>query len=399
MTKPTILICDDEETQAKDWRDSVCSVDTIQDKYDVHAPPKGEIQDAVRVLLERQKTLREGKECAQSTCMFDSAQILIVDYDLLFLSDTEPDQINAERIAALPRPCSNCGFIAVLNQYPGVDFDLTLKGHPESRADINIPAKHLDNPGLWTEPFTEFRPWHWPLLPLAAERHGQRVKDIRQNLEKPILEFLGFPDEAIERMSRTALGFLHPTNPRKATFREFVVDSGNAADRKDAQAIRDRDYIVARVAGARISKWLERMVLASQDILIDPPHLVERMPFLLNGPQDEVDSWNATVSLAQSEGLRIDKVEKYRFAREHWLSRPAFWWPSIDIDEALTKQFVTDKDGNPSDLVFREDVSNFGVREVSLEFIAAFHTAYDRRYVSSPLPSQITYTPSVRFAM
>lgn len=259
---------------------------------------------------------------------------------------------------------------------------------------------------MWFHPFAGYRPWAWPLLGRAAERQRARVAALAGRLNDPVFEVLGFPDGIATRMSRSSLAFLGPGDrPEGVTVRDFVTESGNGAEPRDVEAkIGLNDRIVARIAAARLSKWLERMVLASQDILVDAPHLVERMPVLLAGDRGDEAAWQATVNLEEPAGLDLDAVASYRIEAEDWLSRPAFWWPLIDDDEGLRARRLADARGNALSLVFREDVSNFGPSNESREFVAAFHSAFDRRWAAAPgspdYPgADVGYGPSVRFAM
>lgn len=401
MTKMRILICDDDERRVDAWRQALLSVDQVRNEFDVEAPAKSDVRDWIDELSARRKALRSNEPRENGPCSFDEADIVVVDYDLMFLGDDQNTEITAETVSHLARAFADCGAIVVLNQGARCDFDLTLKGHPESRADLNIPGDRLANEGLWAQPFSGFRPWYWPLLSRAAERQLARVDEIAERLDTPIFAHLGFPEAIENRISRSALAFLgSETPPRDVTFRQFVTDSGNGADARDVDTgIGAHDRIAARIAAARLSKWLERMVLASQDILVDAPHLIERMPFLLSGDRNNIESWQETVDIENPSGICLDLVEKYRFGADNWLSRPAFWWPEVDDDETIRQMMLDDHNGNPLDLVFREDVSNFGPRAESREFVAAFHSAFDRRWVAEPREMHMAYAPSVRFAI
>jgi hypothetical protein len=236
----------------------------------------------------------------------------------------------------------------------------------------------------------------------------QRVTDIKDHLDDAILNFLGIPNDVTQIMPRSTREFLSKReNPVETTFREFVSQSGNGFRRKD-QAI-DDSYI-ARIAAARISVWLETVVLPGQDILVDAPHLVSRFPSLLRRKPQNITSWNETCSLggATTVGIRSAPISKFKFARDHWLSRPAWFWRDLsnceDIQD-VKEPWSTERPG----YVFCEDVSAFLPREAAREFVADLPSQFARRFVVDPSSekaakfsddlSSVNYRPSVRLSM
>ena len=144
---------------------------------------------------------------------------------------------------------------------------------------------------------------------------------------------MGFPPEIVDILPRSTLEFLgQGDKPEATTFREFVTDSGNGLQGKDKPI---NDEAVARIVASRIAKWLEHIVLPGQDILVDAPHLVSRYSSLLTSNLREVETWDKTVSLrgVKSLGIRYRKIAEYRFARENWLSRQAWFWNKVSEDE------------------------------------------------------------------
>ena len=175
--------------------------------------------------------------------------------------------------------------VVVLNQYPQAQFDLRLRGHLQSHADLNVDAELISTPGLWRDPpWQHFRPWRWQTLIGTVQTQRERQKIIETELDHSILETLGMRSEDASRLPDSGFGFLSPSansyqSLRDVTFRSFLA---NASDGRDARAISESDRRAAvRVASARIGKWLEREVLGGQDVLIDIPHLVQRFPFVL----------------------------------------------------------------------------------------------------------------------
>jgi hypothetical protein len=288
-----------------------------------------------------------------------------------------------------------------VNQFGVYSFDLTLKGHPDSFADLNLGHKHLANPGLWSEPFRGFRPWYWPLLPKALSSFEKCVARVVKGLDEPMLEFLGFPVETVRILPRSAREFLSRAGKaEETTFRQFVEKSGEGLRGRQDRIIDDQ--ITARIAVARLKKWLELHVLAGQDILVDAPHLISRFPSLLAGEIDKISQWNQTASFSSVArlGLRHQVIADYRFKSQDWLSREAWFWRGVsecpNVEEVRNPWSVA-----KPDFVFCEDVSRFVPEAAARGFMADLQSQYVRRYVvdpdSSRAPSLAKAVAGVRY--
>src|SRR5215471_10714862 len=256
----TILICDDEHRSREKWKRELkavvrhvgasFTVDSISDSK--------ELLDSIAELEVRRHNARRHSNTStiRNANRFDTADILIVDYDLLKLNEGGSGYLTGEGVAYLCRCYSHCGLIIALNQYGNNYFDLTLKGHPESYADLNIGSAQLMNQGLWTEDWSGFRPWYWPLLPSACDAFERRWKQLQDHLQEPVLSYLGFSMKTIKTLPRSTREFLgRGSEPEKTTFATFVTDSGSGLRPKDK--VGDNES-VARIAAARLGKWLER---------------------------------------------------------------------------------------------------------------------------------------------
>jgi hypothetical protein len=246
MTKKNILVCDDNAQVARDWRskiEAVCPADFVAESF-----LQSQLVDTISQLEERRKDARkrQGANGAWTDNKFDEADILIIDYDLLNLN--KQNYLTGENLAYLARCYSRCKIIVGLNEFGTNDYDLSLKGHPESYADLNLGGQQVSNPGLWTGKWDGFRPWHWPLLPVALQAYERRVRELKGNLDETIVSFLGFKDNDVQSLPRSTKEFLGRKDIAKTTFRQFVMASGNGLRRKDAPF---DDDSVARVAAAR----------------------------------------------------------------------------------------------------------------------------------------------------
>lgn len=273
-----IIIFDDEEGAADSWKGEIEGLLPKGSPYEVSLMIDGQFKDAVRGLEERRENLRDGKSFAASlgSNPFDEAAILIVDYDLLRLYK---DFLTGEAVAYLARCFSRCGFIVALNQYGSNNFDLTLKGHPRSFADLNLGSQQIGNGGLWSEDKLGFRPWSWPLLPRAEGALQRRATALQQHIDVPILSYLSIPEDIATTFPRNVMEFLDigkngHKHLNEITFRDFVSKSQNGLKGKDALSKIGADddgafsdELIARIAASRIGKWLERLVLDRKSVV------------------------------------------------------------------------------------------------------------------------------------
>lgn len=406
-----ILVCDDERRSLERWTKQLRAVikRTEVDFTVDSISQKQEFLYAISGLERRRKAARRRSRNAQDwgQNQFDSVDILVVDYDLLNLEEGVSSYVTGETVAYLCRCYSQCGLIIALNQYGTNYFDLTLKGHPESFADLNLGSDQLANSGLWAGEWTGFRPWYWPVLSRACVSFEERCRKLVDHLDDGVLSYLDFPDDVVKVLPRSTKEFLgRGRNPEETTFREFATRSGNGLRRKD-KAFDDQS--VARIAAARLGKWLERLVLPGQDILVDAPHLVSRYPSLLTGNPNRIASWNRSTSLtANAIGLREARIESARFTKAQWLSRPAWFWKAItgmENIEEVSKPWSKEQ----SQFVFCEDVSRFLPVAAAREFVADLPSNFVRRFVVNPSSPKagkyagetrgVDYRPSVRLSL
>jgi len=381
VRKRTIVICDDEGSRASKWQELILSVGKPMANYRIVTLTKKDFDDAIQELRQRQLAAR-GKGAPQiSETPFDLADLLVVDFDLLKFET--PGSDTGEGVAYLARSYSKCGYILELNQFGTNWFDLTLSGHAESFADLNIGSDQLANPGLWSQKFDGFRPWSWPLIPQALTDLSTRVASLKGQLDKVITDFLGLTLDKVGVLPRSSREFLGVgRDPDQATFREFVTSSPFGLRRADKPL---DDGQIARIAASRIAKWLEHVVLSGQETLVDAPHLVSRYPSLLTGGLSQ-STLKKTGTLGQDFrklGLRYGLIEDARFTRLGWLSRPAWRWFQIKSLESLPE----DKDPWSAPDIryeFCEDVSQFLPREGVRSFVASVDSSFDHRFLANP---------------
>ena len=393
----SVLICDDDANICDQWVETVRQVAPAEHYKVLEPPGKKEVQEAIREVFARQCALLKGSPGERAACLFDSADILILDYDLLHI-DEHNARHTGESLARLARMFTTAGVVVVVNQFGGAHFDLSLRGHLSSHADLNLDADLLGTCGLWTDPpWSGFRPWHWQTLFRAVETQKERQRTVRENFDKPIVDVLGMEEDSIAQLSDTAFGFLAPRagdwrSIRSETFRSFASRPANG---KSASALSNADEEAAcRFAASRIGKWLERLVLGPQDMLIDLPHLIQFFPFLLENDMRELEAWNATACGA--EGLKGRLPAGCWFEREGFLSRPAVWRQRFEQDAGIRKSRGTLDYSSVPPFVFLEDTSTFAPLEDAKQFRAGHHNAFDWRFIKRH--SGVTYAPQRRLA-
>ena len=204
------------------------------------------------------------------------------------------------------------------------------------------------------------------------------------------MEVLGLDD--IFLLPKSTSQFIG-TDPSKTTFEDFAQSPGRGLSPKDR--VVDKEDL-ARIAAARISKWLERMVLSGQDILADAPHITSRFPSLLVLDHTKIENWNKLTKFVDYKDLPLDhkKIEQLRFKKDFWLSRPAWFWRKIADAQEITeveKPWETEI----SDFRFCEDSSTFEKKDLCKEFTADVESPYKQRYVHAE-SFDATYQPLFR---
>lgn len=414
-----VLICDDKEDGCEEATQAVKA-----------GAPEGTICTSLHSTALKEAWLNffeaidptvEGK--AVPSTAFNDYDIIVLDNNLTHLEIKGARQ-TAESIAGYIRAITNTPYVVSLNKNVEVDFDLRfLVGDYSTRADLALNTRHLANRSLWTglasDADDRFHPWYWPALTYVSQRRRSQIEFAIAHLDKAVLPSLGFPDSAAVALSRHAKGALsleasssgNEGKPiSEITFREFFRYSP-----RTLPALEDRakllesksDAVIGRVVAGDLEAWFRRDVLGPQDVLVDVPHLLLRMPFLLGAHADSLDSWNAsTMARDPPFGFEASVFEEHvaahLFRCDMWLSSPAFWWPPLKENEKLNELFFQSK-AVWGDFIFCEDTSTFvsrstqGIEEQSAEFAAEYEGSWNRRCVARL--ANYKYAPLSRLAM
>jgi len=347
-----------------------------------------------------------------------------MDNDLENLEDMRP---TAEEFLGQIRAFTRCFFTVVLNKNPEVDFDLNLKGDVTSKADISMNDRHLSLEWLWRDSSLfeadepeHFRPCYWPAIADETHRRERQVASIKSHLDETIVDFFDLDADNlwtfVDRSALTAIFAIEKEERKAYSFREFfehsslslrVTDRLTLVGKNDATGLlpvppERIDEIVAMVVASEIALWMRRELLAPLDVLVDLPHLLERMPFLLAGPPDTLESWNRAVARDGGDGtLRADIytrfVEPARMCGQRdqlWFGRKLFRWYELEGNEGVSR--MLENDNSPLPFPLCEDTCRFHKAEDTTEFVVGFHNLSDRRSVRQ-LPD-VKYAPRSRFA-
>lgn len=381
-------IYDDEDRLVRNYLRRLTRLKAVTRNFVVKAMTSQQFEDEIDLLRRRQRQSKGEMPLGKS--ILDKASVFVIEYDL-FGAPGGKGLLTGERVSYLARCFSKCEFIIGVNQFGVNSFDLTLRGHPESYADLNVGSEQLDNVGLWSDEKKGFRPWYWPVVPASVESFEQRAQDVREHIDEPISKVLALGD-VMKAIPRSALQFLGKA-PHECTFRDFVFRSGNGLKERDTNSGAN---VVASIAAARISKWLKRLVLPGQDILVDAPHLVYRYPSLLQGDREEIDTWNQTTpfDLTRSRSLDWRRISDFKFGKRHWVSRDTWYWRGLsscqDIEEVSSPW-----EREEVDLRFCEDTSSFHREKDCAEFVIDSDSPYNRRFIRKKHFPGVDYVPAV----
>jgi hypothetical protein len=408
VTIKNIYVCDDKEALAKGWADEIrakagndVTVERIED-------PGSEFKKLLR------RIPREGRDIeGEVESAFDKADVLVVDYDLLEV-DADQARHTGEGFARTARLYSDCGLVIVMNQFVNeAAFDLSLTGHLHSFADLNIDDRQVELGTLWgaKRDGSIFAPWHWPDLESALVQRKALIERVEDRLDESLLEAIQFPIEMTSRLSDRAFGFLFPlidgtpgpVSPtenldklKALTVRQFLLSMNE--HKEFERAIEANPKRAASAATARIAKWYSRAVVAPQDLLVDVPHLLQRMPFLLRsdfGDVGQIKTWNDAIE-AGSDAL-IPELSECEFApSKEWIGRSSYWWPKISNHPKVTDLRSKFDLSTFPDVVFAEDASCFIDQEEAVAFRAGFFNQYDIRYIK--FFKDVHYGPARRLA-
>jgi hypothetical protein len=426
-----ILVCDDFKDRCQEAVAEIYDAD--QKDLSVVSLFDKQLTDELVTLFDSVDTyLTEGtRNDAVKQTAFDDTDLVILDNNLAHL-DFRGSRLTAESVAGYLRAFTAAPYIVSLNKNPDVDFDLRfLIGDYETRTDLAVNNRHLSNAALWSGRIADaedgFVPWYWPALTVVPTKRRKQIAFVQDNLDKPVLDTFNFTNEAIQFLSRHARGALSPSarsdlaedgdapDIREVTFRHLFLSSSRSLPDKREREYLDQEQrrgkaeigeVIARVVAAEVDRWFRLDVVGPQEALVDIPHLLMRMPFLLGDKASDEEAWNrSTAADATPFGMDQALFEKIvsggYFHDDIWVLRPSFWWSNLRDNEELNKLFLASSI-QWSDVVFCEDTSTFRPRDPKgenppREFVAEFEGPWDRRCVAHL--RDYKYAPRSRLAL
>ncbi len=429
-----VLVCNDLPDENQDFESAIDEARLPE--IEISRLSGADLKEQLGVLINSADAALHDEEGAidLAKTSFDEADVVILDNNLAHLG-IEGARLTAEAVAGYIRAFSSAPYIVSINKNPDVDFDMRfLIGDYATRTDLALNAHHLSNPALWTRDRESargnFLPWYWPALLEAGDHRRKQIEFVVDHLRKPVCEAIGFSADDFASLSRRAQALLSQAEEEKGlqqrstvpsgasgTFREVFLASSRSLPNKVERKRLDRrlengdtgaETVIARAVAADIDLWFRRDVLGPQEVLVDLPHLLMRMPFLLGGNASDQQHWNAVVNAGVNGppfGLDRQLFDKHLkrnlFNLDAWSTRPCFWWPRLRDDDALNAHFSVD-DADWADVVFCEDRSEFlqanleSGRSPPTEFVAEFEGSWNRRYVA--VIAEVKYVPKTRFA-
>ena len=429
-----ILVCDDEGEAFKQTKSQLAT------EHEITKLVGNDLKDALTTLFAEVRQLLSDQtpdHVAQSAIRgsaFEGIDVAIVDNNLSAL-DLVGERLTAEAMIGYLRAFTEIPYIISLNKNPDVDFDLRyLVGDYQTHADLALNTEHLSNSVLWQDKLGEssvgkdvFAPSYWPNIHEVAGLRRELIATIEGGLDDIVLNVLDFPDNSLEVLSRHAKGALSSEATTDEELREVSCiaffkascrslpphERGVLADGAGTSSLYAK--AVARSVAADLEKWVRRDALVPQDVLIDLPHLLARMPFLLGKDAEDAQKWNnalyrSTGTSQDALGMVADdavreRIERASFRMPGMYTRwPCFWWHDLKDDDMLSELFFSCGD-KWADAVFCEDVSRFvdlstddgDDADAPKEFDAEFGGSWSRRYVKD-LPG-MQYSPRSRLAL
>lgn len=358
----------------------------------------------------------------------DDWDLILIDDNLTRLEDMD-SRLTAESVVDYLRAFTNIPYAISLNRMQ-FDFDLRfLMGDQETKADLALKDTHLKNGALWDrrkDALEGFLPWYWTELRDAPDRRRSQIEFLLTRLNEPALENLGMAG-AFDSLSAHGKSFLRPDKAvedevelESVTFGDVFLGGGRSLLRAEREALHPKasggdetaQRVVARTLAAQFDYWFRRDVVGPQDVLVDVPHLLARMPFLLGDRANDLDAWNQAIQAREAPfGMDSDLYRKHvvgaKFDDEcngRWLQLPVFHWPLLKKHEELNEMFMQGAQaGAWADAVFCEDTSRFEERspeeddESVVEFPTGLEGPWARRHISKI--DSCTYSPQTLLAL
>lgn len=392
-----VVVVDDDDVMRQQWESAIKRAARGSVPLTFNNVPQKSLKAAVEQLEKKRRHSRSEASTELGSDVFDDADIVFVDHDLLDLEGLA--SLTGEDIAYLLRCFTSCGIIVILN--PGDlgtnFFDLNLRRPFDSWADAVMGSDQLANRWLWKDTPVGFAPWCWPSLPDAVRRRRRQVVLAQKDLGRSVGTLVGLTHELLINMDDAmAAAVVDKDGKSFKTLWKFVLSHASGIQRKDnADFFEKNPEQLARIGASRLSSWLDQVVLPAQTVLIDLPHLVSRLPGILSKKRSKA----VLESICSREGkgwqaaVKAKELDAFRFRSDDWLSRAAWIWPQVMQAPAFSEWAR----GETGGVVFCEDTSRFIDAKQARRFRANTPAPANFRYVEKL--EGVSYEPSVRLAL
>jgi hypothetical protein len=391
----SIVVCDDDVTRALEWSSEISEI-VGKDAAVLTTLTGRDLSEALEALFGRSRD--HGGEREDAAKVFDGADVLIIDSDLTpdeeTLAQLPAEDVDLVRdglsgqvgdsVAYAARVFTSAQTIVLVNQgYSDRTFDLTMRRFAASIADLYVAEGDLLDPQLWKpdKPEGQYRPWAWPAL-INANELVQASRQAVHDLDAPVSGILSLNTDELYAEQLDVFGDEDPTT---ATFRQFAASQLGLRPR-DLEGI--DDVAIKRVAASVLTRWIERFLVAPQNLVADAAHLIQRFPAVF-GVEQSAKSWTevANSSGAGTPDGELGAAESPLSAFSH----------RVLFDVSTVRELAKQSQAEPLpylDVVFAEDTSRFVPIEEAVEVLTALPGSNARRYVEEV--EDIRYIPRVR---
>ncbi|MEZ5218552.1 MAG: hypothetical protein R2715_18660 [Ilumatobacteraceae bacterium] len=328
--------------------------------------------------------------------MFDAADVLVLDSDLTPDHDAHVDDevrthLTSEmggEVAHLVRGYTTAGAIMVVNERTQQrTFDLTLMGRAMAVADVYVSEDDIANAHLWgagDAAEDAFHPSGWPRLDLLPAAISSGVD--KSQLDAPWVAVLDLEDAdwtSLHSGQLESLGLPEVGEIYSMTFRDLAAHPALGLRRKETTS----PELLARVASCALRRWIDRVLLPSQNVVVDLPHLMQSHPWLVDG-RDDVDAWNAVRGRWWGEDPPLAQ-EAFHGRVSELLGRNVWLTSHLEPRPLARVQ--------PGDPVFCEDISQFRQLQNVRDFVSDVEGPSARRFVVDL--EDVEYMPRNRLAV
>ena len=288
-----------------------------------------------------------------------------------------------------------------------------------SDLDQVVRVEHLATGALWERagaPAPDgFAPWHWPGIADSATRRRRATRRIGRSTREPVCALAGLRGSASRALGMRARGLLAPQQRwRDASLAQthdlFTHGPGAMTQRERAallaHAQAGREGAVrafARTVAWQLQTWLDETVRIENDVVVDLPTLIERLPIVLGPGLSDLRAWNAATRAsdpraALAQAPHRDTLLASVIRTTPWADRILLAWPAIARLRGLDKALFETNTQEWPDAVFTHDTSEFrqSTRAATRIVTATDGQVWNRRWIAE-LPGR-RYAPRARIA-